>query len=61
MKSEELIGLSKDEAIAKLKKAKLPYRMRREDGNSFIGTADLRPERFNLYVENGIVTEVKMG
>ena len=61
MKTEDLVGLSKDAAIAKLKKAKLSYRMRREDRNYFVGTADLKPGRFNLSVDNGIVTEVRMG
>lgn len=57
----DLVGMPKEDAIAKIKAAGFPFRMRSEDGNYFVGTADLKLERFNLVVEKGLVTEVKMG
>jgi hypothetical protein len=57
----DLIGMPKEDAMAKIKAAGFPFRIRSEDGNYFVGTADLKLERFNLVVEKGLVTEVKMG
>jgi hypothetical protein len=37
------------------------FRVMMEDGEVFCGTCDVRPERYNFAVNNGIITSVWMG
>lgn len=55
------IGLPIKEAEEKAKKADLPYRIIKQDGQDFPVTRDYHPARLNFTVENGLVTEVKNG
>lgn len=58
---KELVGLTKEEAVAKLTAAGSRYRIRMVDGQGCVGTCDYRLDRFNLILENNIVTKVTMG
>lgn len=58
---DSFIGLTLGEAEAKAKKADLPHRVVKRDGESLPVTRDYRPERLNFTVENGKVTAVTNG
>lgn len=61
MEPDELIGKPHEEAMQICKDNNIVFRTRKVDGESRIGTADLKPERFNFYIENGVVVDVKLG
>lgn len=52
---------SQDEAIKILNEDGIKYRVVREDSNHYAITADYRPERLNLEIDNDIVTKVYNG
>ena len=56
-KSEILIGKNLKEAAEILRNCK--WRIVAEDNKDYIITHDLNPERYNLYLEKGIVIDVK--
>lgn len=62
MKTPEitLVGQTEEDAIKLLEAASSRYRVVKRDGESFMVTMDFDPMRFNLIVENGIVTEITM-
>lgn len=51
------IGLSEDEAVDKAQNRNAPYRVVRRDAESLPITHDLRPNRLNFEIDNGIVTK----
>jgi len=55
-----LVGQTEEDAIKLLEAAGSKYRVIKRDGESFMGTMDFDPMRFNLIVENGIVTEIRV-
>ena len=57
----ELIGKKIEEVRAILEEKKLDYRTVRKDDDNYIVTCDFKPERFNLELDNGIVTAVSFG
>lgn len=61
MNTEELIGLTKDEAIRKIEDVGFRHRITNENGKSFIVTMDLRVNRINLRIENGKVVAADIG
>ena len=58
---EKLIGKKLEEAITDIKGNGLTPRVVREDNKNHIITMDLRMDRVNLEVDNGIVTYYKVG
>jgi hypothetical protein len=56
-----LQGKNKDEVIAKCKSRGYDVRITNEDGRAHIVTHDLRLDRVELQVENGIVTKANIG
>lgn len=61
LKIEDLVGLSKEDAIKSLEEKELTYRIKREDGVSFMVTQEVNVERYNLYIEEGFVVACGMG
>lgn len=59
MKEEVLIGKTLEEAQEILRNCK--YRIVSKDGQGYIITCDLVFDRYNLTINNNIVTEVYMG
>jgi hypothetical protein len=57
---QDLIGQTEAVAIQKINTAGMKYRVMQRDGESFMGTMDFDPTRFNLSIDNGIVTSVTM-
>jgi hypothetical protein len=56
-KKEKLIGKTIEEAIEILRNCE--WRIVKENDNDLILTQDLNPNRFNLYLEKGIIIDVK--
>ena len=56
-----LIGLSKADAIKKIKDSKLKSRVTREDKDIYSVTMELNETRINLEIDNGIVTKITTG
>lgn len=56
-----LIGLTEDEAQAKVEGAGWVFRVLERDGESFPATADYREDRVNVTVAEGVVTAATMG
>ena len=59
--ADSVIGLSKEEAIAKLNAQGYHARITNQDGKSKAVTADLNPSRVNLHVDNGKVVKAYLG
>lgn len=59
--TNSVVGMSKDEALAELKRRGLSARITREEGKSFMCTADVRFNRMNLTIEGGKVTRAEIG
>ena len=59
MNEEDLIGLTLEEVY--MQYPDLNTRVMREDENHYMGTADFRMDRYNLQLDNGIVTSVSRG
>jgi hypothetical protein len=60
-KDSDYVGLTKSAAIAKAKSQGRPWRITREDGESFPGTLDYNPERVQFEIDNGKVTKATFG
>ena len=58
-KGVDLIGRSVAEAKELLKDEK--YRVARCDKSYYVGTRDVNISRFNLEIDDGVVTSVEMG
>jgi hypothetical protein len=58
---EDLVGKTKVEAIKLLQKDNIKHRIIKEDGTNFMVTMDFQLNRYNLSIEKGIVTEVRIG
>lgn len=58
---QEVIGMEKLAAIAKIESAKQVARIVVEDGEDFIVTMDYRPDRLNLEIVGGKVVSVHRG
>ncbi len=56
-----LVGCLKSKAIAKLEDSGFKYRIVRENDESFAVTCDYRVDRYNLSIDDNIVTEVSFG
>jgi hypothetical protein len=56
-----LIGLSKDAAMGKLTALRKRYRIVKEDGQPFMITSEFHPDRVNLTIANGKVSQVDFG
>ena len=61
MNIDDIIGMTKADAIALLKEHSISYRVRSTDGVAHIGTADLRPDRVNLFIADGKITSYRFG
>ncbi|MBN3757184.1 hypothetical protein G3N95_29875 [Paraburkholderia sp. Tr-20389] len=61
MANESVVGMTKEKAIAKLKRQGLSVRISREEGKSFMVTADMRWDRMNLVIEGGKVIKASIG
>ncbi|MBM3659450.1 MAG: hypothetical protein FJW95_08080 [Actinobacteria bacterium] len=55
------VGLSKRAAIAKADASDTPWRITREDDESFMVTQDYVPERLNFEIDDGTVTTAAYG
>jgi len=60
-KESDYVGLTKAAAIAKAEDQGRPWRITREDGESFPGTLDYNPERVQFEIDNGKVTKATFG
>jgi len=60
-KESDYVGLTKSAAIARAKAEGRPWRITREDSESFPGTLDYNPERVQLEIDNGKVTKATFG
>ena len=58
---KDLVGKTEEEAEITLTNEGARYRIIRRDKKSFFGTCDAIPFRFNLEIDDGYVTHVKMG
>jgi hypothetical protein len=61
MANKTVVGMTKEKAIAKLKQQGLSVRITREEGKSFMVTADMRWDRMNLVIEGGKVISASIG
>lgn len=59
--TQEFVGQSYEEVSVKLKASGVSYRIRSKDGQAYIGTADVKPERYNFTVVKGLIVAVSMG
>jgi hypothetical protein len=57
----QILGLTKTELAAAMVRTGTPYRIVREDDKSASVTADVRPERANIVIEAGLVSEITYG
>lgn len=56
-----LIGLSEEDAIKMCSDSEYQYRIVRRDSENFIITMDLRFDRINLEIDDGVVTKCDLG
>lgn len=61
MIDQDVIGMDKQAAIDLINGQGLKVRVRSEDGQAFMGTADYRMDRINLHIEDGKVTKANRG
>lgn len=61
MIEQDVIGMEKQAAIDLIKGRGLKARVRSEDGQSFMGTADYRRDRINLHIQDGKVVKASVG
>ena len=60
-KESDYVGLTKAAAIAKAESQGRPWRITREDSQTFPGTADYNPQRVQFEIDNGKVTKATFG
>lgn len=58
---KKLVGLTEDDAKAKILTAGMKCRVRNRDGQAFMGTCDFRMDRVNLSIDSGKVTNATIG
>jgi len=58
---EQLIGLPEPEARLLCKENEFLLRVSSQDGKHFIVTMDLRFDRINVHIDNGIITKADIG
>jgi hypothetical protein len=58
---ESLIGLTKEEGRKLCLDNDYKIRVTREDSNNYVITMDLRFDRINLELDNGIITKCDIG
>lgn len=58
---ESLIGLTKEEGTKLCLDNDYKVRITREDSNNYVITSDLRFDRINLKLDNGIITKCDIG
>ena len=61
MNVNQLIGLSKKEAIDLIESNGFKYRITREDKNARMGTMDHRLDRVKLQIDSGKVSKASIG
>lgn len=61
MLEQEVIGMEKQAAIDLITGQGVKCRVRSEDGQSFMGTADYRMDRINLHIQDGKVIKANRG
>ena len=59
--AQSYVGLTKQEAIAKAKATDTPWRITREDKETFMVTQDFVENRINFEIDNGKVTKATYG
>ena len=59
--AQSYVGLTKKEAIAKAEASDTPWRITREDKETFMVTQDYNPARINFEIDNGKVTKATNG
>jgi hypothetical protein len=59
--AQSYVGLTKKEAIAKAEAAGTPWRILREDKETFLVTQDFVEHRVNFEIDNGKVTKATNG
>ncbi len=58
---EKLVGKTKEEAVKLLKESNSIYRIVEEEGEMYAVTMDIQTDRFNLSINNGVITDSHMG
>ena len=58
---ESLIGMTEDNGLKLCKENDYDTRIVREDSNNYAITMDLRFNRINLEIDNGIITKCDIG
>ena len=58
---KSLIGMNKDDGFELCKENDYKFRITREDSNNHIITCDLRFDRINVEIDNGIITKCNLG
>ena len=58
---EILVGMSEEQASAFLTAEGIVYRVVQRDGESYPATKDYNPDRANLTIQSGVVTDVQFG
>ena len=59
--AQSYVGLTKKEAIAKAEASDTPWRILREDKETFMATQDYLENRVNFEIDNGKVTKATNG
>jgi hypothetical protein len=59
--AQSYVGLTKKEAIAKAEASDTPWRITREDKETFMVTQDFVQDRVNFEIDNGKVTKATNG
>jgi major membrane immunogen (membrane-anchored lipoprotein) len=59
--ADAYVGLTKQAAIARADAAGTPWRITREDDESFMVTQDYEPDRLNFEIDDGKVTRATYG
>jgi uncharacterized lipoprotein YbaY len=57
----QVLGMSEDDARARIEAAEMSARIVMRNGEAFAGTADYRLDRVNLTIEDDVVTEATLG
>lgn len=59
--TDDIVGLVEDEARKAAAEEGFTVRITRRDGESFVVTRDLRADRVNFNIENGVVVCASVG
>lgn len=58
---KSLIGMGKDDGFELCEENDYKFRITREDSNNYIITNDLRFDRINIEIDNGLITKCDIG